>query len=661
MRFWIISEKRKKLKIKKRKRLSLRSLFRPLRVISASVVLSCLVLSCTTHSEGGSITSLLDMADQSISIGDTRQAMSYLSQATKQAGTTLDRLGIFKRYETLGDAKMAEKIIKTAIKKDRSSIELTAVYSNFLLNQGRTKDALKKSKSLSGTKYGSIYAEAVFRRAINEHLSANELFGGRANKQDREWKKDSSRFNEVFFDSRFSKVYEDAYRGTKKPKWNWNSAVLDMRVGNYGSASSKYPSELENAKDALFWALVLFDCGRYAESLDALNKHSPDYTDLKTSLEFMALKSDNQYILGLDQDAEQSRSEILAHVEGNEESLKSSKILPILYVNSALYSRITDDYYTEYSRLHDLVTSFPEYRPGLAAYGEFAIQQMRRPPDDKMTAHIRASGLATLKMEKENAVPEITLQDAIALIQAAQDKTSSADLIVLQEILEAEAASIKEPAQRAARVWPLLEKNEQGTSLYPAEIVHYAIVTLLESNYIEEARDLFTRYENASRQPTDDSKKKKKKKAETFVPWDHPEELSLWENEISAWFCVYDGRFEKAIPIYQYIIDSYSDRSPVMNSTGQNESVVNSYINMGNIYSGTKQGSVAVEYLNKASSRAIDPQVKAEVLYRMGKENYYLKDYHSAARSLQYAIKLNPSHNKARFILQRVQEEENSK
>ena len=109
MRFWIISEKRKKLKIKKRKRLSLRSLFRPQRVISASVVLSCLVLSCTTHSEGGSITSLLDMADQSISIGDTRQAMSYLSQATKQAGTPLDRLGIFKRYETLGDAKMGGK------------------------------------------------------------------------------------------------------------------------------------------------------------------------------------------------------------------------------------------------------------------------------------------------------------------------------------------------------------------------------------------------------------------------------------------------------------------------------------------------------------------------------------------------------------------------
>ncbi|MBP5359235.1 MAG: hypothetical protein J6Y69_08635, partial [Treponema sp.] len=550
------------MKIKKGKRSSLRSLFRPLRVISASVVLSCLVASCTTHSEGGSITSLLDTADQSISIGDTRQAMSYLNQASKQAGTTLDRLGIFKRYDTLGDSKMAEKTIKNAIKKDKSSIELTAVYSNFLLNHDRAKDALKQSKSLSGTKYGSIYAEAVFRRAINEHLSANELFGGRAKKEDKEWKKDITRFNELFYDSRFIPVYEDAFRGTKKPKWNWNAAVLDMRAGNYGSASSKYPSTLEDAKDSLFWALVLFDCARYAESLDALNAHAPDFKDLETSLEFMALKSDNQYILGLDNESEQTRSEMLAQVQGKEDQLKSSKILPILYVNSAIYSRTTEDFFTEYTRLHDLVTRFPEYRPGLAAYGEFAIQQMRRPPDDKMTAHIRASGLATIKMEKENAVPEITVQDAISLIKAVQEKNPSADLIVLQEILEAEAAFLKEPAQRAARVWPLLEKNEQGTSLYPAEIVHYAIVTLLESNYIEEARDLFTRYENASRQPADDSKKKKKK-AETFVPWNHPEELSLWENEISAWFCVNDGRYDKAIPIYQYIIDSYSDRSPV--------------------------------------------------------------------------------------------------
>ena len=658
MLFWIISEKRKKLKIKSKVKQILHSIFRPLTLVAASVVLSCLVLSCTTHSEGGSITSLLDMADQSISIGDTRQALAYLNQASKQASSTLDRLGVFKRYETLGDSKLAEKTLKTAIKKDKSSQELVAVYSNFLLNQGRTKDAMKKAKSLSGTKYGSIYAEAVFRRVINEHLSANEVFGGRAKKEDKEWKKDFSRFNEVFYDSRFIPVYEDAFRGTKKSKWNWNAAVIDMRAGNYGSASSKYPQTLEDAKDSLFWALVLFDCGRYAESLDALSAHSPDFNDLNTSLEFMALKSDNQYILGLDTEAEQSRSEILSHVRGNEDKIKSSVILPTLYVNSALYSRTTEDHVTEYDRLHDLVTRFPEYRPGLAAYGEFAIQQMRRPPDDKMTAHIRASGLATTKMEKENTIPKITLQDAINLIQAAQEKIQSADLIVLQEILEAEAADIVEPAKRAARVWPLLEKNEQGTSLYPAEIVHYAIVTLLESNYVEEARDLFTRYENASRQQTDDSKKKKKKKASTFVPWDHPEELSLWENEISAWFCVNDGRFDRAIPIYQYIIDTYSDRSPVMNSTGQNEAVVNSYINMGNIYAGTKQGHVAIEYLNKASSRAIDAFIKAEILYRMGKESYYLHDFHSATRSLQYAIKLNPSHNKARFILQQVQEEE---
>ena len=649
------------MKIKKKKDSKLRSLLRPLTVILTPVVLSCLLLSCTTHSEGGSITSLLDMADQSIALGDTRQALSYLNQASKQANSTLDRLGVFKRYETLGDSNMAEKVLKKAIKKDKSSIELTAVYSNFLLNQGRAKDAIKKSKALSGTKYGSIYAEAVFRRALNEHLSANELFGGRANKQDKEWKKDSSRFFELFYDSRFIPVYEDACRGTKRPKWLWNAAVLDMRAGNYGSAAAKYPSTLEDARDCLFWALVLFDCGRYAESLDALNAHSPDYNDLKTSLEFMALKADNQYILGMDGDSEETRSQILAQVKGNEEKAGSSKFLPLLYINSALYSRTTEDYPTEYDRLHDLVINYPDYRPGLAAYGEFAIQQMRRPPDDKMTAHIRASGLATTKMERENSVPQVTVADAVALIQAAQEKNPSADLIVLQEMLEAEAASIIEPAQRASRVWPLLEKNEQGTSLYPAEIVHYAIVTLLESNYIEEARDLFTRWENASRQDNDDSKKKKKKKAAVFVPWEHPEELSLWENEVSAWFCVNDGRFDRALPIYQFIIDTYSDRSPVMNSTGQNEAVVNSYINMGNLYAGTKQGPVAIDYLNKASSRATDPMVKAEILYRMGKESYYLKDFHSAARALQYAIKLNPSHNKARFILQQVEKEENRK
>ena len=96
-----------------------------------------------------------------------------------------------------------------------------------------------------------------------------------------------------------------------------------------------------------------------------------------------------------------------------------------------------------------------------------------------------------------------------------------------------------------------------------------------------------------------------------------------------------------------------------MNASGQNSSVLASYINMGTIYAGLGQAELALDILTKASSRALDADLKAEILYRMGKESFYLHDYHTALRSLQYAIKLNPSHNKARLTLQLVQQAQN--
>ena len=220
---------------------------------------------------------------------------------------------------------------------------------------------------------------------------------------------------------------------------------------------------------------------------------------------------------------------------------------------------------------------------------------------------------------------------------------------MLKEELEADANPETERSKRAAKVWPLLERNEIESALYPEEIVHYAIMVLINNGYEEDARTLFERYLNVSRQSTEDA----------FIPSEHIDELALWECEVAAWFNLQDGNVLSAMALYNSIIDKYSLRSPVMNVSGQNDSVVMAYINMGNIYAGMGQNTLALEYLAKASSRVLDSKIKAEILYRMGKASYYGTDYRSAIRSLQYSLKLNPSHNKARLMLQLVQQAQN--
>ena len=77
-------------------------------------------------------------------------------------------------------------------------------------------------------------------------------------------------------------------------------------------------------------------------------------------------------------------------------------------------------------------------------------------------------------------------------------------------------------------------------------------------------------------------------------------------------------------------------------------------MNVGNIYSGEKLYASALEYLNTASGRSSNSETKAEILYRMGKLSYYMRDYHSAVRTLKYSMTLAPENNKTRFMLQQA-------
>ncbi len=633
---------------------------RPLELILAPVVLSCLVCgtSCSSHVEGGSLPSMLDSADNYIAAGDARSAIAILDQAASQAEGNYESLGVFKRFMRLGDLERAETTVKKALKKDKKSPELNAVYGNLLLKMGETAKALKQSKNLSGTKYGSIYAEAFLRTAQETGKSANELFGAKKTKADREWKKTCERFPEelslrqqVFRDGRFSPIYYDAFLGSRKHRWNWNAATLEMRDGKYAQAADKYPGTTENTEDSLFWGKVLYDAGHYPESLHALTQHEDDGgDDYATTVQLKALLSDVYYILGQDSDSAQKREEILAM--DVEEGSQADSVLPSVYVNSAIYARGQEDQIAQYEYLRKAVSDYPEYIPALASYGEFALERMNRPPDDTMTAHIRAAGLLTRQMERDAAIPEINLDEIFSRMREISARTGSPEMKVLAEKLYSRANVGEEKTRMSARIWTMLEQSESEMTLYPEQIVRYAVATFINNGMDSDAENLFIRYETANHP---ENLSKIKGKGKVFVPEDNMNLLNLWECEMAAWFCIYHGDYDNAKRFYTHILESYADRSPVLNVSGQNESVVNTYINIGNLYSQDKQSPIALDYLNKASGRAASAEKKAEILYRMGKISYYMRDFHSASRSIQYALKLNPSHNRARFVEQQIE------
>lgn len=136
---------------------------RELKSFFATFLLVSLILFCFTacrmRAEQNSLTSQFDVIDALIMQNQMQSALKELKKTEKRAYDSWAYIGIYKRYITLGESLPAEKILKKALKKNGSNMELLAVYSAFLLREGRLGDAGKVAEKLRGTKYASLYSE----------------------------------------------------------------------------------------------------------------------------------------------------------------------------------------------------------------------------------------------------------------------------------------------------------------------------------------------------------------------------------------------------------------------------------------------------------------------------------------------------------------------
>ena len=138
-----------------------------------SLILFCFP-GCRMRAEQNSLTSQFDVIDALVMQNQMQSALKELKKAEKRAYDSWTYIGIYKRYMVLGESSLAEKVLKKALKKNSSNTELQAVYSAFLLRQGRLAEAGKIAEKLRGTKYASLYSEYILRDSAEKAAAAPE-------------------------------------------------------------------------------------------------------------------------------------------------------------------------------------------------------------------------------------------------------------------------------------------------------------------------------------------------------------------------------------------------------------------------------------------------------------------------------------------------------
>lgn len=645
-----------------------------------------LFVSCSTHSESVSFASRLEAVDAFILQGDTALAIKELKTLGKKAYSSYDRLGVYKRYALMGENALAQNYLELSLKKLPENPELSAVYVYFLLHSAPKETdnlvkALNASECLKETRYAPLYAEALLTLSLTNVFSCDQLFSLPLKLPKN--KKGSLPFTEVnYTDRRFIPVYKSASMYSQKDVWLVNAAVIYALNGQMSEAGLLCPEEVKTQKEAFFWGNINYSAGNFSKAVKVLQNAKKLPVTRLDFIKCQALLSDAYVMLNEEKNAHEERSLIIdtyynaKELKINSPSVYSEKrqqqVLPsekalreerdwnnlftLLTLNSLLYERETSDKKEMYSLLAGLLDLYPTNEKFLALYASLALETLNIPEEDEISKTLRKSGLKTMEMEKRDRTISVLPSEALYRINKAIEQEPSASLIVLRENFLSLLESQKTFSEKASHVWEVLEKHRNENSCYDEEFIKWVTVTLVQCGFVEEARTFF--FENLSKQFADE---------EDFVLSDNPEKLSLWQCEYAAWFYATSGvklkntplsRMDVAIRLYTYIVEHYSGVTPVSKNSKQNKIIINALVNLGVLYSSKDNDEEALEVLRKAESRAVEPELKAEILYRMAVLQFSRGDVRSSILSLQHALSFNPNHNRAHLLLKKINVDE---
>ncbi|MGL4986297.1 MAG: tetratricopeptide repeat protein, partial [Treponemataceae bacterium] len=203
-------------------------------------VLLFLIISCAKPSVSASFSGNLALLDVYIEQFKMSEAVALLKKISKNLSSPANVLSVYKRCIQIGELKLGKQTLNRGRKLFPSSLELKAVYVQFLINQGDLNEAFTVGKSLEGTSYGSLVSEVLFRMHLNQ---------------------------DVFFSPSFFNTFIDAANITKNPIYLQNAAIIKAVNGSLSEAIELHPPNLISDQNPLFWAKLAYDAENFYYSL----------------------------------------------------------------------------------------------------------------------------------------------------------------------------------------------------------------------------------------------------------------------------------------------------------------------------------------------------------------------------------------------------------
>jgi Tfp pilus assembly protein PilF len=576
-----------------------------------------LFLGCKATVNDGAFNAKIAEADVLITSGSPRAGLRIINGLAKRALGVPQRLGLYRRYRELGETGVAEKWLAAWLKQQPDSPELNASYVWLLIEQQRFPEAEEQAARLAGTAFSSLIAELRFRKILNENNADS-----------------AGAFKNILPD-----LFYRSYRGSKNKAYLEDAAILFAADENIEQAADIHPglSQTLPEKSLLFWASVLLDAGKIPEALTYLNAVPPDASPA-IRLETMLLRADALGGMGDDEAAQTIREEIL-------HGYAASDVPPVTLYNSARNAEIRGDTNTRYVLLTSLARQWPDYAPGLAAYGRYALEAAPPRPETGLEKYVRASGLKTDSMAAEDTIPRIPVETAFHALERAAERNTSLDALV--EYLKFDHL-LNYQDTKFARLWDFLEQNLLPDNSYPPELARCAVSFLFASGQDALGAEFFERYIRFRYHETD--------------PTALLLRLAPWEIETFALLAAQKGKTAQAISFYRHLIEGVDTLHPAAVHERFYRPPIPVLVNLAELYQGTgrlkegielyRQALEAVAVARQPAGMAAIPRI--EILYRLGKAQRDNRDIRQAARTMEECLAIDPSFQKARLLLREL-------
>jgi tetratricopeptide (TPR) repeat protein len=603
------------------------------------VVLCSAAVSCRMSASRHSFTGKLDEVDVLIEQGQDKDAVDELKKIEKKTYDSWFRIGIFRRYNLLGETELAERVLKQGLRKNPENPELSAVYSNYLLRKGRIAEAVQTADCLQGTEYGSIYSEAYLDSVISPAEKGALSYA----------------------DKKFYPVYYDAYEGSHDSYWLRSCAVVCMRNGEYDKAAALLPDDCTEPDDAYFWSLVAFDNKLYGNAAALAERAQSLYpaASIKSRgsvspVEIASILSDAYVSLSESEEGERVRRSLLDSLSADKTYAASGSepvnaMLPAVYVDSALYAGANGND-AECSRLLSYtVDTWPDFVPGLISYADFAYRTSLPPAETPQETVLRDKGLATLRMEKYDNRAKIPVSDAVYRIEKSLKRKNDPLLYIARLDLKYKTDKTLTVNEKIADVWKDLEDSETGTDTYPELLLEFAVSKLLSYGQVEDAWTLYRKYIKAKY--TFDAARDFWEQTAAQV-----KAFTLTEAEYAAWFAAYQRYADTAVRLYEYCVYE----SGGVSSDSEAQKRVSAYVsisscmNLAMIYNSLGAIEQSLDLYAAAASRTVDVKQKAEIMYRMALIYSASQKKSDALRAADYALSLDSAHARAKLLRDRL-------